>query len=234
MLLHLLQTLTAHPTLAEGIAPPDLLHPSEQAQLDAFRMAKRRRDWLLGRWTAKHLVQQYLVKTLGGETPPLPAILIAADPDGAPYAILDSQSPPHLLRLLASLFSLSISHSGDRAFCALTDGPGATVGADIERIEPRQLGFIEQFFTPAEIAVVHAAPADQRDTLITIIWSAKEAVLKAGRYGWDCEWIHARSSVGYTMGWNLTTGRVSRRVASRLCRRRNASAARGGWMATLS
>ena len=188
MLIHLLQTLAAYPTLAEGIAPPDLLHLSEQAQLDAFRVVKRRRDWLLGRWTAKHLVQRYLFETTTIRHT-LPTILIAADPDGAPYAALDTQFAVHPLHpSLPTLhsrlpLSLSISHSGDRAFCALTGEEGATVGADIELIEPRETGFIAQFFTPAEIAAIRTAPAGQRDMLVTAIWSAKEAVLKALRVG---------------------------------------------------
>lgn len=196
MLLHLLQTLAASPTLAEGIAPPDLLHPTEQVHLDAFRVVKRRRDWLLGRWTAKHLVQQYLMQvqggeTQGGETPPLRAILILPTPDGAPYAALADDATRHTQHAITTNqspisnlpLSLSISHSAGRSFCALTDEPGATVGADIERIEPREPGFVEQFFTPAEIAAVRAAPPGERDALITAIWSAKEAVLKSLRVG---------------------------------------------------
>ena len=191
MLLHLLQTLTAHSALAEGIAPPDLLHRSEQAQLDAFRMAMRRRDWLRAAGRPNILSNNTSLRPGRGD-PPLPAILIAADPDGAPrpprLAIPNPQSSP---ASPASLLSLSISHSGDRAFCALTDGSGVTVGADIERIKPRESDFIEQFFTPTEIAVVHATPADRRDTLITIIWSAKEAVLKVATAG---------IASGYTLG----------------------------------
>ena len=147
MLRHLQQTLAAHPDLAEGLAPPELLHPSEQAKLDTLRVLKRRRDWLLGRWTAKHLVQQHLLETTAA-LHPLPAILIAADPDGAPFAALgvSSREDSSLLHQQAGeaslpfqrmALSLSISHSGDRAFCALIDEPGATVGADLELIEPR-------------------------------------------------------------------------------------------------
>ncbi len=189
MLLHLQQSLAAHPALVEGQAPLGLLHPSEQAQLDAFRVVKRRRDWLLGRWTAKHLVQQYLAQTLGGETPPLRAILIVAAADGSPQVILD---PQYAISNLQSPISISISHSGDRAFCALTDEPEARVGADIERVEPRETGFVDQFFTPDEIAAISAAPPNLSDTLITAIWSAKEAVLKALRVGLRADTRHVR------------------------------------------
>ncbi len=210
MLLHLLQTLAAHPSLAEGVAPPDLLHPTEQATFDGLRVVKRRRDWLLGRWTAKHLIQQYLFDTTATRHP-LPALLILPSPDGAPQAFLAPQSfdsaqdKPPISNLQSPIsnnqspipnlqspipLSLSISHSADRSFCALTDEPGTTVGADIERIEPREPGFVEQFFTPVEIAAIHAAPPAQRDTLITAIWSAKEAVLKALRVGLRADTRH--------------------------------------------
>ncbi|MCS7040842.1 MAG: 4'-phosphopantetheinyl transferase superfamily protein [Anaerolineae bacterium] len=178
MLLHLLQTFAAHPDLATGQAPAGLLHPFEEAQLAGLRVVKRRREWLLGRWTAKHLVRLYLAQREGQPPPALAAIVIAPDPDGAPYAA--RALADELARLP---LSLSISHSGDRAFCALDDRPGVTIGADIERIEPREPGLVAQFFAPAEQAVVAGAPAGKRDGLITAIWSAKEAVLKALRLG---------------------------------------------------
>lgn len=178
MVLYLLQTFAAHPDLATGQAPAGLLHPFEEAQLAGLRVVKRRREWVLGRWTAKHLVRLYLAQR-EGRPPPAPAdIVIGADPDGAPYVALASADD--LIRLP---LSLSLSHSGDRAFCALDDRPGVTVGADIERVEPREPGFVAQFFTPAEQAAVAAAIPTERDELITAIWSGKEAVLKALRLG---------------------------------------------------
>ncbi len=46
----LLQTLNQVPS------ERDWLHPSEQEVLRGFKFAKRRNDWLLGRWTAKNCV----------------------------------------------------------------------------------------------------------------------------------------------------------------------------------
>jgi 4'-phosphopantetheinyl transferase len=57
------------------------------------------------------------------------------------------------------------------------------VGADIEHIEPRPWRFVEDYFTADEIDQVRAAPAGLQDTLVTAIWSGKEAVLKALRVG---------------------------------------------------
>ncbi len=79
--------------------------------------------------------------------------------------------------------SLSISHCDDHAFCALSDRQSVRVGADIERIEPRARQFAEDYFTAAELEHVRAAPPDDRDTIVTLIWSAKEAALKALHLG---------------------------------------------------
>ena len=88
--------------------------------------------------------------------------------------------PQSLISHLQSL-SLSISHSGGRAFCALVEN--GSIGADIERIEPRDWQFVEDYFTANEVLQVRQAPAEPYETLISAIWSAKEAALKALRLG---------------------------------------------------
>jgi 4'-phosphopantetheinyl transferase len=181
----LLQTTSDHPDLARGIAPAGLLSDAEQVRLAALKTGKRRRDWLLGRWTAKRLIQPYVERQTGSRLP-LDALIIGTDPDGAPHVIADYRlqigSIVCNLQSIICNLRLSISHSGDRAFCALSDAMGAHVGADIERIEPRSWQFVEDYFTDEEIELVRRAPAD-RDTLVTAIWSAKEAVLKALHLG---------------------------------------------------
>jgi phosphopantetheinyl transferase (holo-ACP synthase) len=57
------------------------------------------------------------------------------------------------------------------------------VGADVEHVESRDPAFVHDFFTPNEGALVSNCPTLWRDTFVTILWSAKEAVLKAIRYG---------------------------------------------------
>ena len=155
-----------------GAARPDFLSASERRAYAALRFPKRRHEWLLGRWTAKQLLQQSLEPYRGL---PLPAISVNADPDGAPYLSVDGEG-----RLPASL---SISHRSGRAFCALSPGVSPSIGADIERIEPRAAAFVNDFFTKTEADRVWACPQAARDTLVTVIWSAKEAVLKALREG---------------------------------------------------
>ena len=52
----------------EGAAPEWLDEPERQ-RLSTFKIEKRRRDWLLGRWTAKRLVQSYLAAATGRRLP---------------------------------------------------------------------------------------------------------------------------------------------------------------------
>lgn len=140
----LLQSYGDHPDLARGLPPPGLLSAAELARLDGFRVEKRRREWLLGRWTAKRLLQTYLEEHTG-QRAPLDALIVGRDPGGVPIVVADPErTPPSLLPaaqpvpvpLIAEAglrpgeqapvvlgvrlpFCLSISHCGDTAFCAL-------------------------------------------------------------------------------------------------------------------
>lgn len=151
---------------------PDFLSLSERRTYDRLRFPKRRSEWLLGRWTAKQLLRRSLD---GYQELALTAISVEADPDGAPYLSVEGEG-----RLPASL---SISHRGGRAVCALSPALSPAIGVDLEQVEPRSKAFVEDFLTSAEAARVWAVPPERRDTLVTAIWSAKEAVLKALREG---------------------------------------------------
>lgn len=152
------------------------LSPPERERLCMLRVEKKRQEWLLGRWTAKQLVRSALAQEGPGPVDMIDISIVAA-PDGAP----ELRIGPHPASLTAHP-SLSISHSGGRALCAL--GPaGVRVGADIEAVAPRGAGFAADYFTPAELAHLEAAPAALRDMLVTAVWSAKEAALKALRRG---------------------------------------------------
>ena len=177
-----------------------LLSPSERDRLAELAVPKRRREWLLGRWTAKQLVRQHLADTTGN-TVPLSRVSIGNDNDGAPEVSLPAGLPDDGL-------SLSISHSNGSALCAISAEPGTVVGADIEIVEPRSWQFVEDYFTADEVAQVRAAPEAERDELVNGIWSAKEAVLKALHLGLSvdtrrvsCE-MHADATDG---GWNRFT-----------------------------
>jgi 4'-phosphopantetheinyl transferase len=144
------------------------LSPAEAAHLETIRFAKRRNDWRLGRWTAKLAVALYLERR--GE---LRTIEIAAAPGGAPEAYLSQQAAP---------VSLSLSHSNGVALCALAP-PGATLGCDLEAVEPRSDNFLADYFTSEEQECIVRAPPAERFQLLALFWSAKESALKALRTG---------------------------------------------------
>ena len=155
-----------------GAVHPDFLSASELKTYAGLRFPKRRNEWLLGRWTAKQLLQRSMATY---RTLPMHAISVRADPDGAPY--LDVEGEGRLP------MSLSISHRAERAFCALSPAASPSIGVDIEQVESYAAALVNDFFTVGEAARVWACPEPTRDTLVTVIWSAKEAVLKALREG---------------------------------------------------
>ena len=178
MIRWLVQTIVDHPDLSAGRPPVGLLTPAEACQYSGYLSPRRRRDWLLGRWTVKRLVQKHITATIGF-CPALDSFRIEYNASGAP--IIASQHPA----LRSIPLALSISHSSGYAFCALADDQTGKVrvGADLELIEPRHASFTQEFFTLAEQASLNAAPLALRTLLTTATWSAKEAVLKATHLG---------------------------------------------------
>jgi 4'-phosphopantetheinyl transferase len=169
MIAWLIQSLPDLPATTEWLTA------EERSRLAAFRFEKRRREWLLGRWTAKRLIQAVVAQA--GLTPvPLGAFEIQVAPDGAPLALWRRPGG-------ARRFALSLSHSHGSALGALLPSQPRALGADLERIAPREAAFAGDYFTLAEQAQVMCASPRLHDTLVTALWSAKEAALKAARLG---------------------------------------------------
>jgi 4'-phosphopantetheinyl transferase len=160
------------PALTIGASPPDFLSASERDIYAGLTFPKRRREWVLGRWTAKRLLRRSVTAY---RSTPLSAITVGSDPDGAPFFFLDGVGRLPLC--------LSISHRRERGFCALSPSTASPIGADIERVEPRDPAFVRDFFTAQEADRVFGCPPPLRDMLVTVIWSAKESALKALRQG---------------------------------------------------
>lgn len=155
---------------------PDWLGETEFAYWTQLKSTKRRRDWLLGRWSAKQLLGQMVGETTGRRLRP-DTIEILRHPDGWPQVRIEGLTDP------SATYSLSISHSHDQAFVAAVTGDSHLLGVDIEFVEPRPPGFAADYFTGEEMSFLAAAPDSQQVVLITAIWSGKEAALKAIRRG---------------------------------------------------
>lgn len=133
----------------------------EREALARFTVPKRRSDWLLGRWAAKRLF------VLAGEAAGEAEVSVLAAPSGAPEAFVGWKASP---------LALSLTHSHGVAVAAI--GPaGARVGVDLEKVEERPIAFLGDWFTSQEQAWVSASGSSP--LAATLVWSAKEAVLKA-------------------------------------------------------
>jgi 4'-phosphopantetheinyl transferase len=131
-----------------------------------LRVARRRRDWRLGRFTAKAAAGAFL-----SVAPERIEIIAAAD--GAPEAWIDGELAP---------LSVSISHRAGRALAVVASAPGV-IGCDLERIEPRSGAFVRDWLAPAEHGLLAAHAATDRDLLANLVWTAKEAAAKVRREG---------------------------------------------------
>lgn len=143
------------------------LGESEKAYYQTLRFNKRRVEWLAGRLALKKLLRavepdfaQYKEQQL--------EILKAEN--GAPYLCIDGERLQN--------HSISISHSNGFLLCAYSPEE-SHLGMDLERIEPRPQPFVQDFFTPAEVRLVELCPPQEAAQLATLIWSAKESILKA-------------------------------------------------------
>jgi 4'-phosphopantetheinyl transferase len=176
MLYWLLQSEDAHPALSRGEPPPALLSDEEASRLAQFSSLSRRRDWLLGRWTAKRLLQQVAAQHAGYDVS-LPEIAVDTASDGAPVTTF--RQP-----ITGAAYSLSLSHSHGYALCAVVEGHERPVGADLEWVTPRDDDFAAAFLSPEEQKLIGSRlpPTHHlRHLHVNAIWSAKEAVIKALR-----------------------------------------------------
>lgn len=172
MIYWLTQSSESHPDLGFSASSTEVLSAEERQKFGVLKTDKRRHDWLLGRWTAKRLLQA-VIHARHGVTLPLNRVNILPDADGAPLVSINEYAP----------FTLSISHSKGTAFCGVIECEAWPLGVDIERIEPHSEVFVADYFTTAEVDRINSSPPRTHDVLVTAIWCAKEAVLKALRVG---------------------------------------------------
>jgi 4'-phosphopantetheinyl transferase len=157
---------------SEEHVPADLawLGPLESARAAGMRYAKRRNDFLLGRWTAKHAL--LAAGALAGDVP-LERLEIRNAPSGAPVAHLDGEPLD---------VAFSMTDRAGWAICAVLDA-AVRVGCDLEVVEPRSDAFLTDYLTPAEQQAMAGAEGEERDLRANLLWSAKESALKVLQTG---------------------------------------------------
>lgn len=118
-----------------------------------FKVEKRRREWLGGRYALKSIAEGLFIFDIKH-------IEVRSKQSGQPsLAVPGGCSLP-----------VSITHSGDFAAAAIALS-GMAIGIDIESVEPRSPAWAHQSFAKEEIS--SWAPV-----FLTELWAKKEAVLK--------------------------------------------------------
>lgn len=135
------------------------LSAAERDRLSSFGSEKRRREFLLGRATARLLVANRFHLS-PAEVP------LHVAPDGA-------------VEVEEHNCSLSITHTDRHAVAAVGRRP---LGVDLEPIKPRDPGLVRFLMHPDEHDLVEQLPLDRSRALI-LCWTVKEAALKACRLG---------------------------------------------------
>ncbi|MEW6349527.1 MAG: SDR family NAD(P)-dependent oxidoreductase [Thermodesulfobacteriota bacterium] len=147
----------------------ELFHASELPELEKKVVPKRAAEWVAGRLALKTGVRG-LLATLHESAPGLNEICVEPDDMGKPSVKLSGREPWK--------GAVSLTHSNGMAMAAVS-APGdlAGLGIDVERVEARSDAWAEDYFTPEELAL--ADRSGNRHKTLTMLWSLKEAALKA-------------------------------------------------------
>jgi 4'-phosphopantetheinyl transferase len=136
-----------------------LLSPEERARAASFYFAHDRRCYI-----AAHAALRLLIAHYTGESPT--SLAIRKDSNGRPL-------------LEKSELHISLSHSGGSVLIALSSA--APVGIDVEEIRgiPDLMAIARAHFSMTEVEAIARLPPAQRATAFFVIWTRKEAFVKA-------------------------------------------------------
>jgi phosphopantetheinyl transferase len=131
---------------------------------------QRQQQWLLGRIAAKDAVRVWMAARLQSQEMLHPAS----------FAIENDERGQPVVKRLTAPPRISIAHCEDRAIAI---AQGGAIGVDIERISPRNPGFLETITSDAERVLLSeqvnvTASSEQAEEWITRLWCAKEVVGK--------------------------------------------------------
>ena len=140
-----------------------LLDDGERARVKRFVHERDRRQFI-----AAHALLRILLQQLAGR--PARTWRFIALSRGKPIL-----HPDHRLARLA----FNLSHTSGAVACAMT--LDHALGVDIEDVarSGHLLEIADAYFAPDELALLHAAPAEQRRELFFRLWTLKESYIKA-------------------------------------------------------
>ncbi|MCM3291530.1 4'-phosphopantetheinyl transferase superfamily protein [Paenibacillus sp. MER 180] len=143
-----------------------VLHPNESAYLWGMRFERRKKSYILGRYSAKRAVTE-LMPTLKYQS-----IFVESGVFGQPFLVLEQ----------ASNLQVSITHSGCVG-AAIAFPESHPMGIDLEIInDDDKLGIMERHMTALERGFVDRVNCSY-PLLVTLLWTSKEALSKVLRTG---------------------------------------------------
>ncbi|PKN99677.1 MAG: hypothetical protein CVU42_06730 [Chloroflexi bacterium HGW-Chloroflexi-4] len=139
----------------------------EIEEFEKFKIPKRQLEWLASRMLVKRLVHQLAIS----DSPlSLRSVTVQKEITGVPYVVMEG---------MGRVGWLSLSHSHEGVLTAFSQEGEARFGVDLEFIEPRSLQLFLDYFTATEIAWLSTLNEKEKDLCSNIVWSSKEAFLKA-------------------------------------------------------
>jgi 4'-phosphopantetheinyl transferase len=159
--------------LMEVDAPSPALVTSWRACLDASELARADRFYFEADrviYTAAHWLLRTALAEIGGLPPS--AWRFVSGQHGKPA--LDPQFG-------AQDIDFNLSHTKGLVACACACAVGTEIGIDVERMTMRRAGIdiAEHYFSPAEVALLRASPAERQMPTFFQLWTLKEALIKA-------------------------------------------------------
>jgi len=142
----------------------------EQVYLEKLTLEKRKREWLGGRFAAKHAAAGLLDQL--GNYGPYSGLSIVPDENGRPFLAAAQKNQ--------TLPDISISHSGDLA-AAMAVSKGLC-GIDIQEVTDRVVKVRNRFCSSGEEHILQSffkTPHAGQSSALTKLWAAKEALRKA-------------------------------------------------------
>ena len=156
-------------TIAHNLAREEL------ERLSTFTLAKRKKEWLGGRFAAKYAAAGLLEQIESENIIHWPNFIIFADENGRPFLSTNKEKTT-----LVPMPDISISHSGSiAAAMAIQKG---YCGIDIQQVTPKVLKVSDRFCTHDEKQILEdffPVESEKQPAHLTKLWAAKEALRKA-------------------------------------------------------